>query len=230
MSTVTPDQGIVIPIGTDGADNPQAFVDMIAGVESRLVLRYTTLANRTALHTAPVENQITALAAENRMDAYEGTGYISLAARGLYARRMRTTNAAAIVNNTLVPDATLTVPLDETGTYRFYGRIYYDASTVADFKLAFTTPAFAANGLKWGMLGRNVGTATNIETIVSTASGTALPAGGNGVGNEAFVLFDGFVTITATGNLVASYAQNTTEATNMTVRFGSWLEVVKVGV
>jgi hypothetical protein len=229
MSTVTTDQGIIIPIGGDAANNPTAFVDMIAGVESRLVLRYTDLANRTALHTAPVEGQITDLAAENRMDAYDGASYISLATRGLYARRMRTTDAAAIVNNTLVSDAVLTVPLDETGLFRFYGRIYYDASTVADFKLAFTFPAVAASGAKWGLMGRDATTATNITAAVATASGTAIPAGGNGVGTATFADFDGFINTTATGNLVTQYAQNTTEATNMTVRFGSWLEVVKAG-
>lgn len=229
MSTVTPDQGIVIPVGTDAADNPQAFVDMIAGVESRLVLRYTTLANRTALHTAPVEGQITDLAAESRMDVYDGAGYVSLAARALYARRMRTTNAIAIISSTaLVSDATLTVPLDVTGTFRFYGRIYYDGSTAGDFKLAFTFPAVAASGSKWGLIGRDDGTATNVKAGVATASGTAISAGGNGVGTSTFVDFDGFINTTATGNLVAQYAQNTSDATNLTVQFGSWLEVVKV--
>jgi hypothetical protein len=229
MSTVTTDQGIVIPTGSDAADNPQAFIDMIARVESGLVLRYTTLANRTALHTAPVEGQITDLAAESRMDAYDGATYVSLATRALYARRMRTTDAVPIVNNTLVSDAILTVPLDVTGTFRFYGRIYYDASTVADFKLAFTFPAVAANGAKWGLMGRDAATATNITAAVATASGTAIPAGGNAVGTATFADFDGFITTTATGSLVTQYAQNTTEATNMTVRFGSWLEVVKAG-
>ena len=229
MPTVTTDQGIVIPIGTDAADNPQAFIDQTAGLESRVVLRYTDLPTRTALHTAPVEGQVTDLAAENRMDAYDGAAYISAAVRGLYARRMRTTNAAPIISSTvLVSDATLTVPLDVTGTYRFYGRIYYDASTVADIQVAFTFPAVAANGAKWGMLGRNDGTATQIKANVATASGTAISAGGNGVGTSTFLDFDGFINITATGNLVTQYAQATTEATNMTVQFGSWLEVTKV--
>lgn len=229
MSTVTTDQGIVIPVGGDSADNPQAFIDMVAGVESRLVLRYTTLANRAALHTAPVEGQITDLAAESRMDVYDGAAYISLATRALYARRMRTTNAAVINNSiALVSDATLTVPLDVTGTFRFYGRLYYDASTVADVKIAFTFPAVVANGAKWGMLGRNDGTATQIKANVATASGTSIAAGGNGVGTSTFLDFDGFITTTATGNLVTQYAQETAEATNLTIQFGSWLEVVKV--
>lgn len=229
MSTNTPDQQITIPVGTDGALVPTAFNDFVADVETRLVLKYTDLADRTARHTAPLTGDTTDLAAEARTDTYNGAGYISQAARGLYARRMRTTDAAAIVNNALVSDATLTVALDAVGTYTFRGRIYYDASTVADFKLAFTFPAVAANGAKWGLMGRDATTATNITAAVATASGTAIPAGGNGVGTATFVDFDGFITVTATGNLVTQYAQNTTEATNMTVRFGSYLEVMRVG-
>lgn len=230
MSTTTSDQGITIPVGTDPADNPQAFIDQTAGVESRLVLRYTDLADRTARHTAPIEGQLTDLATEDRMDAYDGATYISATVRGLYARRMRTTNAAAINNSTvLVSDATLTVPLDVTGTYRFRGRIYYDGATAGDFKLAFTFPAVAANGAKWGLLGREAATATNVTALVATASGTAIAAGGSGVGTSTFADFDGFITTTATGNLVAQYAQNTADVSNLTIQFGSWLEVAKVG-
>lgn len=230
MSTVTPDQAIIIPVGGDPANNPQAFTDMIAGVESRLVLRYTNLANRTALHPVSVEGQISDLAAENRMDAYDGASWISQTARGLYARRMRTTNAAAINNSTaLVSDAVLQVPLDVTGTFRFYGRVYYDSSATGDFKLAFTWPAVVANGSKWGLIGRDSGTATNVTAAGTTASGTAVPAGGNGVGTMTFVDFDGFLITSATGTLVTQYAQNTLDATNTTVQLGSWLEVLKVG-
>lgn len=227
MSTVTPDQGIIIPVAGDPANNPQAFIDMIAGVESRLVLRYTNLANRTALHPVGVEGQISDLAAENRMDAYDGASWISQTARGLYARRMRTTNATAINNSTtLVNDAVLQVPLDVTGTFRFYGRIYYDASAVADMKLAFTWPASTA--AKWGLMGRDAGTFTNITAAVATGSGSAVAAGGNGVGTATFLTFDGFVTTSATGTLVVQYAQNTLEVSNFTVQSGSWLEVLKV--
>jgi hypothetical protein len=230
MSTVTPNQGIVIPVGTDGANNPGAFTSFVSGVESRLVLRYTNLADRTARNLVPVEGQLTDLAAENRMDAYDGAAYISAAARGLYARRMRTANAAAINNSTtLVNDAVLTVPMDVTGTFRFYGRIYYDGSTTGDFKLAFTFPLVAANGSKWGLIGRDATTATNITAPAATASGTAIAAGGNGVGTTTFVDFDGFLITTGTGNLVTQYAQNTLDATNLTIQFGSWLEVVKAG-
>lgn len=228
MSTVTADQAIVIPVGTDPANNPTAFVNMIAGVESRLVLRYTNLANRTALHTAPVEGQLTDLAAENRMDAYDGANYISATSRGRYARKMRTTNATAIISSTtLVNDAVLLVTLDTIGTFSFRGRLYYDGSTAGDIKMALTFPTVAANGAKWGLLGRNATTQTNVDAIVATASGTALAAGGNGVGTNTFFEFDGFITTTATGTLQVQYAQNTLDATNLTVQFGSFIEVIR---
>lgn len=228
MSTTTPDQQIVIPVGGDPANNPTAFTNMIAGVESRLALRYTNLADRTARHPVSVEGQLSDLAAENRMDAYDGASWISANARGMYARRMRTTNAAAILNSTtLVSDAVLTVPLDVTGTFKFRGRIYYDGSTTGDFKLAFTFPTVAANGARWGLMGRDAATATNITAVSATSSGTALAAGGNGVGTDTFVDFNGFINVTATGNLVTQYAQNTLDATNLTIRYGSWLEVVR---
>jgi predicted ATPase len=78
------------------------------------------------------------------------------------------------------------------------------------------------------MLGRNDGTATQIKANVATASGTSIAAGGNGVGTSTFLDFDGFINTTATGNLVTQYAQEVAEATNLTIQFGSWLEVVKV--
>jgi hypothetical protein len=86
----------------------------------------------------------------------------------------------------------------------------------------------AANGSKWGLIGREAATATNVTAAATTGSGVAVPAGGNAVGTTTFVDFDGFLTTTATGTLVTQYAQNTLDATNLTIQFGSWLEVLKV--
>lgn len=230
MPTPTADQGIIQPDAPDPADTPDAFNDQIGGLLPRLVRQYTNLAQRTAIVTAPAVNQVTALAAEGRMDAYNGSAYVSLTARGLYARVERTANATPILSNTtLQSDSVLTVALDTIGRYKFNGRLYYDASATADIKVAFTFPLVAANGSKWGLLGRNATTNTNVEALVATASGVALAAGATGVGTSTFLDFEGFLNITATGSLVTQYAQNTTDATNLTVQFGSYLEVMKVG-
>lgn len=226
MTTTTSNQGIIIPVGTDAANNPNAFVDMIGGVEGRLAMRFTNLADRTARLPAPIENQVSGLATENRVDAFDSAAWVSLAARGLHTRAMRTTNATAInASIVLVPDAVLIAALDVLGTYTFRGRIYYDSATAADIRLAFTWPASSA--AKWGLYGREAATQTNFSALVATASAAPLIMGGNAVGTNTFMDFDGFVTITATGALQASYAQGTSDVSNTTVQSGSYLEVMK---
>lgn len=229
MSTTTPDQGITRPVGGDLADVVAAMLNELTQLESRLALRYTTFADRAARHPVAVEGELADLATENRRDAYDGANWVSATARGYYARKRRTTNAAAINASTvLVADATLTVALGEAnGTYAFGGRIWYDGSTAGDFKLAFTWPA-ATTLSKWGFLVGNATTATSVDRLVSTASGTALAAAGLGVGTNTFVDFEGVITLGATtGNLQAQYAQNTSDATNLTIQAGSNLWVMR---
>jgi hypothetical protein len=216
------DQGIAILIKPD-ADNPQAFR---SDRRSRIAAGSAT---PTCQRTASQRTRLAQL-----IDLATETGWTPTTEPPRSSSRTGAVHADAHhqrgsdqQHTTLVSDATLTVPLDETGTYRFYGRIYYDGSTAGDFKLAFTFPAVAANGAKWGMLGRLATTATSIEAAVATAPRPwPRPATAS---HCTFVDFDGFLTITATGNLVAQYAQNTLDATNLTIQFGSWLEVVKVG-
>jgi hypothetical protein len=228
MPTITSNQGITIPSGADAAANPSAFTTMIGGVEGRLVMRFADLADRTARLPVPVENQVSALAIENRVDVFDGTSWISLAARDLYARRERATNSVAIISNAvLANDTVLAVTLDTVGRYTFRGRIYYDCSATADIRMAFTWPAATLS--KWGAIGRQAATATNIDALVVTATGTALIMGGNGVGTSTFFDYDGALTVSATGSLQAQFAQGTSDPTNLTIQAGSYLEVVKVG-
>jgi hypothetical protein len=226
MPTPSSNQGILIPDGPDPADNPQAFNDQLGGYEGRLNMRFTNLADRTARVLVPVENQVSFLGAEDRADAYDGAAWVSLAARAMYARRMRTTNAAVIISSTvLVSDLVLQATLDVIGTFTIRGRLYYDASATADVKMALTWPT--ASAAKWGAIGRNAATQTNVDALTSTVSGTPLALGGNGVGTETFFDFDGYMTTTATGVVQVSYAQNTSDPTNLTIRSGSYFEIVK---
>ena len=105
MPSNTTDQQITRPIGTDGAANPLAFTDMLADVETRLVLKYTTTADRAARHTAPIENDLTGLSTNNRFDVYDGANYVSLNARSFHGFAVRTVDGTAgtgLVNNVTV--------------------------------------------------------------------------------------------------------------------------------
>src|SRR3990172_9173986 len=145
MPTNTSDQQITIPIGTDGANNPQAFIDQIADIEGRLVLKYTDEADRAARHAAPVEGDLTGLATENRYDTYDGANYVSTFTRSLFTNVERVTDATTITSGTtgttLVSDPILISALPTAGRFNWEAVIFYDSPTAADFKMAMTWPA-----------------------------------------------------------------------------------------
>lgn len=234
MSTNTPDQQITIPVGTDVADNPLAFTDMIGDVETRLVLKYTNTADRAARHTAPIENDLTGLATENRYDAFNGANYISLYSRSLHGFARRTTDGTpgtGQVNNStaLVNDPTLVVAVDSGGTYEWECTVFYDSSTTADIKFAWVTPTFSA--MRWTGQALATTAAANegdikIATIVTSAASVSF--GGIGVATVISIKFEGFITTTAAGNIQLQFAQQNLDATNTTLRNGSNLKVWRV--
>src|SRR5687767_14729528 len=230
MSTNTPDQQITLPSLTDLADNPLAFTDMIADVETRLVLKYTDEADRAARHTAPVEVDVTDLGSENRRDAYTGSVYISDYTRGLFAKAFRTTDATPInASTTLVSDSVLVVSLPATGTFMWEAVFFYDSSQTADFKVAYTWGGSTAT---WGMTGLSttaVATVGDAQFAVQTVSGTATAVGGAAVGTRTMCTTKGHIVMSgAATTLQTQYAQNTSDATNTTVRTGSRLLVWRV--
>lgn len=227
MSTNTPDQQITLPVGTDLADNPLAFTDMIADVETRLVLKYTNTADRAARHTAPIEGDLTGLATENRYDAYSGTAYVSLESRGYHFYVRRTTDSTPVNNSTvLVNDPVLVGSLDSGATYQWQAGIFYDSGTTGDIKFAFTTPTFAAGNMRW--MGQGLATTAtsnegDVRIATVNASGTSTQFGGIGVGTVIFARLEGFITTTSAANLQLQFAQQVLEATNTTIRTGSYL-------
>lgn len=234
MSTNTPDQQITIPVGTDPADNPQAFVDMIADVEPRLVLKYTNVADRTARHLVPTEGDLTGLAAENRYDVYSGVAYVSLESRAYHFYVRRTVDGTAgtgLVNNStaLVNDPLLVGAIDANATYQWEATIFYDSSTTADIKFAFTTPTFTT--MRWSIVGLATTAATNegdVRIQTAAASGSSIQVGGIGVGTIITAKIEGFIATTAAGNLQLQFAQQAADPTNTTIRQGSYMRAWRV--
>jgi hypothetical protein len=231
MPANTPDQQITYPVGTDLADNPAAFLAMLADVEQRLVRLYTDAADRTARQLLLVENEISALSSENRVDIYNGTNNISLGARTYSSMLRRTADAAAINNSTtLVSDAVLTAPVDSGATYSWEAGVFFDADAAADIKFAFTTPTFST--MRWagtGLSAAATGSTASVKIASTTVSGTSIDFGafGAGTANTTFFSADGYIVTTAAGNIVLQYAQQTLSATNLVVRAGSYLRVLR---
>jgi hypothetical protein len=232
MPNVDPDQGLVYPADPDAADNPSAFATFIGGMISRLNKRYTNLADRVARDLAPVENQVTALAAEDRFDVYDGVNYVSLEQRVYFATRRKAADSPNVNNSTaLVNDADFVVALPAAGTFGWKQTSFYSCTAVADFKHTYTFPAGITN-LKWGITGLSGAAAANPGDgafDVITASAATAVVGGNGVGNLLRLTIEGEVTMGGTaGNMQFQYAQQNLEATNLVHRQGSRLQVWRI--
>lgn len=233
MPTDTSDQQITLPVGADSADNPVAFVNTTADVEPRLVRTYVNEADRTARMTSLAENNLSGLAAENRVEVWSGTTQLSLHTRSLWADLFRTADAAAINNSAvLVSDAVLVTALPVAGRFHWILTLFYDGSAAGDFKVAHTIPAGAT--MRWG----GIGPATTISGGVgsgqfstATASGTSIAYGASGVGtaNTMMLTIHGTVVMGGTaGNLQVQYAQQAADPTNLIVREHSRMQVWRV--
>lgn len=233
MPTTTTDQGITRPIDADSADNPVAFINELSGLEPRLVRTYTNEADRTAKMVSLAENNLSGLAAENRVEVYDGTNHISLFTRSLWADQFRTTDAAAVNNSVvLVSDSVLVTALPTAGRFQFDLTLFYDTAAAADIKIAFTWPAGAT--ARWS----GHGPATTVAASVGDgqwgsviASAGAISYGGSGVGtaNTHMVIIRGSILMGGTaGNLQTQYAQATADPSNTIVRADSRLMVWRV--
>lgn len=233
MPTTTTDQGITIPVDADSADNPVAFTNNVAGIEQRLVRQYTNEADRTARMLVLPENAMSGLATENRLDVWDGAAHVSLYHRSVFANLYRTADSAALVSNTtLQNDTDLAIALPTAGRFQFEAVIFYDSSTTADFKAAFTVPAGAT--LRWGGIGASTTVSGGVgpgQFSVAIASGAAIVYGGSGTGtaNTLILKISGTVVMGGTsGPLWFQWAQNTSDATNTIVRANSRLTAWRV--
>jgi len=233
MPTVTPDQGLSLPLGPDVADNPVAFTNFVAGVEPRLARLYTDEADRTTRQLVVAENEISGLATENRVEVYNGAANISLYERALYAHVRTTATQNLTMSSTVLQNVTnMVVALPGTvgAVFTWRAKIFYASSTAADIKFAFTLPA--GTTLRWGVMGLATTTAAgsgDVNCDSTAASGTSLPIGGAGVGTVLWGRMEGSVIMGATaGNLQMQSAQQNADATQSTIVAFSNMEVWRV--
>lgn len=233
MPSVTPDQGLSLPVGLDVADNPVAFINFVAGVEPRLVRLYTDEADRTTRQLVVAENEISGLATENRLEVWNGTANVSLYERSLYAHVRTTATQNLTISNIVLQNVTnLVVALPGTvgAVFNWRAKVFYASATAADIKFAFTVPA--ATTMRWGVMGLATTTAAgsgDVNCDSTAVSGTALPIGGAGVGTVLWARMEGSIIMGATpGNLQMQAAQNTSDATQSTINAFSDMEVWRV--
>lgn len=233
MPTNTSNQGITLPVGPDAADAPVGFTNQTAGIESRLVMRFTDTADRTARLAVPVEGQFSHLGTENRLEVYDGTNWISAYSRGLYAMVRKAANQSvnsAGTGTTLTNVTDLVVALPTAGVFGWRADLFYDGPDAGDIKFAYTAPAGATG--TYGVQAISTAGAGAVGTGqygATTTFGTALVCGATGVGTGLLARMAGEITMGGTaGNLQLQFAQNTADASNTTLRARSRMEVWRI--
>src|SRR5688572_10942738 len=177
MPANTANQQITLPIGTDPADGPQAFLDQTVDIENRLVQRYTSDADRTARNPAPNTGELSIVAGNTWYDRY--TGAVWLPVTPLQARKA----ATQTVNNStvLVNDVGLAITFPPVAAnWGFEGWVFYQSTTVADIKFAFAADAAitAYTFTPLALATTAAGTTGDIITQSTSTLGTAIPCGG----------------------------------------------------
>ncbi len=229
MPTDTPDQQITMPVDADTADNPVAFVNTVADMEPRLVRLYTTEADRTARMLTLLENNISGLSTDNRLDVYDGASHVSLYRRSLFAMAYKSANQTMTPSSTALQNVTdLVIAMPTAGTFSFRGVIYYDTSATADIKFAFTIPAGAT--MRWSINGPALagGTTGDGTYSTTTASDGAVSYGGGGAATVLAAQLEGeYVAGGTAGNLQFRAAQSTSDPSNTIVVARSRIEVFR---
>lgn len=229
MPTDTSDQQITMPVDADAADNPVAFANAVADIESRLVLRYVDEADRTTRHPAPVEGQISYLQTENRTDLY-APDWISLYTRSFYSMLRKGADQTLSSNTSLTNDTALVAALPISQTFGFRLNLFYDGPDAGDIKFAIAAPAGATGvcGVQAISTAGVAGVGTG-QYSATAALGTAIACGTTGAGNRLLALIEGEVTMGATaGNLQLQWAQNTPDAGTTAVRARSRMFVWRI--
>jgi hypothetical protein len=226
MPANTTNQQITLPIGTDPADGPQAFIDQTADLETRLVQRFTTDADRAARNPTPATGELSIVAGNTWYDRY--TGAIWLPATDIKVRK----SATQTVNNSiaLVNDTALLINFPAVAaSWGFEGTIFYTSTTVADIQFAFAADAAitAYTFFPVGLATTATGVTGDATFQVTTVLGTGRAVGG--ASTNAGCLLNGRITTSGVaGVLQLMWAQNTLEATNTQVLAGSWLRLTAI--
>lgn len=226
MSANTTNQQITYPVGTDLADNPTAFLDMLADVEGRLVQRYTSDADRLARNPTPALGEMSIVTSNTWYDRWTGVKWLPCTVMSKAKVADQNVNNSTVVVN----DTELFLPVP-TANSRFAFRlgIRYVGNNTADIKFTFTGPAGAT--ITFGGIGPD--TAATSGANASTNFVGAIPPATlaySGDASGAWMQIHGsLLTAAATGILQLQWAQNVANVSNTTVQAFSFIQMWALG-
>lgn len=233
MPTPTPNQGIPIQDGPDPADLPSAQTSEVGGFEHKLVMQFTSEADRINRYPAPIaENDVSTLADVDRVEIWNTASWISLLHRAYSTEVEVLTDQTLSASSIVLQNVTaLVAPLPTAGVFRFELDFFIDATTTSDCRLAFTWPAGVTNA-RWSGIGpattitAGVGDGVFGPAVITSANFIAFGTSGAGNANTVYIHAAGRLTMGGTaGNLQVQACQNASDASAIVVRTGSLLRV-----
>lgn len=137
--------------------------------------------------------------------------------------------SSANTGTTFVNATNVSASLDANADYEGMLKLYYNSGTTGDFKYTWTVPSGSSSIMS--ILGPDLTAAASNLTIMADIAGNTMTAtytaGGTGSTKIAYISF-GIQTASA-GTLQFQFAQNTSDATNTTVKAGTRLLINRVG-
>ena len=216
MTTTTSNQQIVIQQLVDAANLPSAQVAEVGSFENKLAQRYTNEADRTARNPAPNENEISQLAAEDRVEIFNGSIWYSLYNRIFYGSYRVTSFSTAVSSTTLANVTGASVTLPTAGTFAWKSTVFASGVTASDVKFAYTWPAGAS--AIWGIHGLDTA-GTGFVGSAGTSSAGSIAVGLLGTTSPTMYTIEGEITMGGTGGaLQLQAAQNTSDPTAVLLR------------
>lgn len=136
MTTTTTDQGLILPASGDQDNVPTSFTSYNTGVESRLVKRYLSSADRTARNPTPATYELSILASTGALEMYDGAAWshpFPSLPRGIMADPVSTNSSGTATSGTTeTRDAVLgNYVFTSEGTTRRY-RVWYNPGLSTD--------------------------------------------------------------------------------------------------
>jgi hypothetical protein len=238
VTTTTTDQGLILAASSDNDNVPQSMSDYNGtsgagtGVESRLVKRYTSTADRTTRNTAPATGELSFRTDISGYEYWAGSAWVPWPER--YSA-VKSANTARSSTTTRTADPHLTLTVRANVSYTLSGLLILSsaANAAGDFNMDFAFPANAV--VHWGGIGPNntitsgsfIGGEFQAQSNQTVSPTGATPYGATTVPNT--VLLSGYIAVGATaGSLTLQWAQQTSNANATTLLIGSWLRLDRI--
>lgn len=239
MTSTTPINGLRMAELTDSPPNIQtAFGNIGTDLDTRLVPRYTSTANRDAAIPSPIEGMVCYVSGTGSAAAvlmiYSGSAWVPIFHNNPFAYKASNETVTASTTYQADNDLTVAVRANTIYTVEFFG--IATGEDAGDFKFRFTYPTSAA--LSGGTLAMfaSIGGGTDFAgsgywrayTNDSSSPSSDLFAGIPDT-NSTSILYKGLLVVAGTaGNLALEWAQNVSDATGTTLQIGSYLRLVRV--